>query len=85
MGNKRKALIDMAVEVLVEKAQDAAHLARTQRATADRQQEGVTRQHESAHKLEKLSLSLTNEAEHLKEEAKLEDSKTADGDTAIVH
>ena len=72
MGKKHKARVERIVDVLADKASDCADVARAQRASADRQQEGVDRQHVNAHRLEKLSLSLTNEAEELKEELKEE-------------
>lgn len=78
MGKKRKALLEKAVEGLNEKAADAADIARTQRVTADRQ-------HQSAHKLEKLSLSLRKEAEELEEEVKQEEGLEKKPDSDASH
>jgi hypothetical protein len=75
MGKKSAALLEKAVEVLVEKAEDSADLARAGRTAADRQQDAVNRQHLNASKLEKLSLSLADEAEILKEKMKEEESE----------
>lgn len=55
-----KDMLKKSVEVLIEKAGDAAELAKNQRNTADAQ-------HETAHKLEDLSKELTEGAAELKE------------------
>jgi hypothetical protein len=62
MPRRRKAVIQKAVEALIQKADDCADLAQAQRATADQQQEGVDRQHANAHALDVLSLALVDEA-----------------------
>lgn len=74
MGRKKshKAL-QKAVDALVDRAEDCADLARALRAEADKAQLSVNRQHESAHRLEKLSLALTNEAVEIKGELVLDE------------
>jgi hypothetical protein len=57
----RKALLEKSLEVLLEKAGDCSDLAKAQRASADKQ-------HESAHKLEKMGQALEDDAAELKNE-----------------
>jgi glucose-6-phosphate isomerase len=80
MSKRCKALLKKTGEELTEKAQDAAHLAKAQRAAGDKQ-------HENAHKLEKLSLSLENDVEEIKEELKQEEAleKQPHRGTSRVH
>lgn len=66
MSNKtRKERLEKSLkkshDVLIEKAEDCSDLAKVQRATADKQ-------HESAHKLEKLSQALVEDAAEIKGE-----------------
>ena len=58
-----KEMVRKSVEVLIDKAEDAAELARAQRKTADKQ-------HETAHKLEDLSHALAADAADLKDNLK---------------
>lgn len=53
-------------DVLIEKAEDCSDLAKTQRATADKQ-------HENAHKLEKLSQALVKNAVEIESEMEAEE------------
>jgi hypothetical protein len=57
----KKAILEKSRDVLVDKAEDCSDLAKVQRASADKQ-------HESAHKLEKLSRALEGDAAEIKEE-----------------
>ena len=73
MGRKLRKVLQKSLDVLVDKSEDCADLAKTQRADADKAQVSVDRQHESAHKLEKLSIALAQDAAEIKGELVLDE------------
>jgi hypothetical protein len=87
MPKKRDALLQKTVDALIEKADDCATLAQSQHTTADRQQESVDRQHENARELDKLSLSLVDEAVELNAELTKDESpvQLPDSERPSVH
>jgi hypothetical protein len=68
----KKAILEKSHEVLIEKAEDLSNLAKAQRETADKQ-------HESAHKLEKLGRALEADAAEIKSELETDDGLAKPG------
>lgn len=69
----QKKLLERSVDVLLEKAEDCMDLAKSQRASADKQQEGVDQQHAGARKLEELSNALVGDAVVIRDELEMGD------------
>jgi hypothetical protein len=72
----KKATLEKSLNILIEKAADCSELAKAQRASADKQ-------HESAHKMEKLGEELIADATDIKDELN-EDDEAANCDKATV-
>ena len=62
---KDKELLEKSVDALIENAENCSELAQAQRATADKQ-------HETAHKLAKVSKALVERAADIKDEMEAE-------------
>lgn len=65
---RKKATLERSLNILIEKAADCSVLAKAQRASADKQ-------HESAHKMEKLGEELIADAADIKDELNKDDEE----------